>query len=75
MDRRLLLTVGDRIGQDAVDLATTPEMKQLLMNYDRRLCVIVCDELSRQLVFIHLCPPDIRVLVRVPNVFYSMVCV
>ena len=45
-DRRI--TRGNREGQDAIDVAGLPEMKKLLMNYEKRLCVIVCDDLSRQ---------------------------
>ena len=49
-----LLSVGvDRecrsiSGRSAYDMASTDEIKQVLMNYEKRLCVIVCDELGKR---------------------------
>ena len=38
----------DGVGLSAYDLARTDEIKQVLMNYEKRLCVIVCDELGKK---------------------------
>ena len=35
-------------GMSAHDMADTDEIKQVLMNYEKRLCVIVCDELGKR---------------------------
>ena len=35
-------------GMSAYDVAVTDEIKQVLMNYEKRLCVIVCDELGKR---------------------------
>ena len=35
-------------GMSAYDWADTYEIKQVLMNYEKRLCVIVCDELGKK---------------------------
>ena len=35
-------------GMSAYDVAATDEIKQVLMNYEKRLCVIVCDELGKR---------------------------
>ena len=49
-----LLSVGvDRecrsiSGRSAYDWAKTDEIKQVLLNYEKRLCVIVCDELGKK---------------------------
>ena len=49
-----LLSVGvDRecrsiSGRSAYDMASTDEMEQVLLNYEKRLCVIVCDELGKK---------------------------
>ena len=32
----------------AYDVARSKEIKQVLMNYEKRLCVIVCDELGKR---------------------------
>ena len=44
-----LLSVGvDRECRSAYDMAKTDEMEQVLLNYEKRLCVIVCDELGKR---------------------------
>ena len=49
-----LLSVGvDReyrniFDNNAYDEASTDEMEQVLKNYEKRLCVIVCDELGKK---------------------------
>ena len=62
-----LLSVGvDRecrsnSGRNAYDMAKTDEMEQVLLNYEKRLCVIVCDELGKRYntnVFITLTEKD-----------------
>ena len=35
-------------GRSAYDMAKTDEIKQVLLNYEKRLCVIVCDELGKR---------------------------
>ena len=35
-------------GMSAYELSRTKEIKQVLMNYEKRLCVIVCDELGKK---------------------------
>ena len=35
-------------GRSAYDMARSNEIKQVLMNYEKRLCVIVCDELGKR---------------------------
>ena len=32
----------------AYELSRTKEIKQVLLNYEKRLCVIVCDELGKK---------------------------
>ena len=49
-----LLSVGvdrecrDKYGRSAYEFSRTKEIKQVLMNYEKRLCVIVCDELGKR---------------------------
>ena len=49
-----LLSVGvdrecrNRYGRSAYELSRTKEIKQVLLNYEKRLCVIVCDELGKR---------------------------
>ena len=46
-------------GDNVIDLATSLELQKLLKNYEKRLCVIVCEELSKKentLVFLHIAP-------------------
>ena len=38
----------DRYDRSAYDMARSNEIKQVLMNYEKRLCVIVCDELGKR---------------------------
>ena len=35
-------------GRSAYDISSTDEIKQVLLNYEKRLCVIVCDELGKR---------------------------
>ena len=35
-------------GMSAYDVTATDEIKQVLLNYEKRLCVIVCDELGKK---------------------------
>ena len=39
---------GDHEGQGAADVAGSPEVKLLLENYEKRLCMIVCDEVGKK---------------------------
>ena len=49
-----LLSVGvdrecrNNNGRSAYELSRTKKIKQVLLNYEKRLCVIVCDELGKR---------------------------
>ena len=44
VDRKCKTTHGNR----AVDMAMSDEIKQVLMNYEKRVCMIVCDEIGKR---------------------------
>ena len=46
-DRLLRVTSGQCVGKNAMDLATK-EAKLLLVKYEWRLCMVVCDELCEK---------------------------
>ena len=48
VDRERRIQVGFSFGFSAADMATKPEMKDLMENHDKRVCKIVCDDLCEK---------------------------
>ena len=65
VDRSWKITEGENEGKIALEMAGTDAVRILLKNYEKRLCLITCDELGKKYitnVFNHLAPQMMKLL-------------